>query len=176
MAPLYKIYVIGQIWLTAAMTLVAGMPHFSCACPDGTVKQLCVSGAANSSSCCCGTGKCCSLSDSACCKATNEIDTAGASEKSCYGENRGQIPDQQEGIRLTVTQKCCTRTLTQIEPTAVCYHKTIVASDSSFGTLFSQSFAPMSSHPAAARALCHWQINLAAPPTDLVNLLQHYLI
>lgn len=32
----------GLTWLTAAMTLVAGLPHFVCRCPDGTLKPFCL--------------------------------------------------------------------------------------------------------------------------------------
>ena len=55
----------GLVWLTAAMTLVAGLPHFDCRCPSGQVKPFCLATASKKTGCCCG-GACCTI-DEICC-------------------------------------------------------------------------------------------------------------
>lgn len=58
------------ILLTASMTVVAGMPHFLCVCPDGSIKPFCPGPTVRSSfapACCCG-GACCSDSQQCCCQ------------------------------------------------------------------------------------------------------------
>src|SRR5215475_7170923 len=47
-----KTALVGQVWLTAAMTLIAGVPHFSCRCPDGHVKPFCLGLAPGGRACC----------------------------------------------------------------------------------------------------------------------------
>jgi hypothetical protein len=42
MACVPKILCAGHVWLTAAMTLVAGFPHFECRCPAGQFKPFCL--------------------------------------------------------------------------------------------------------------------------------------
>jgi hypothetical protein len=42
------------IWLTALMTLVTGLPHFRCQCPNGSVKPFCFGYGCSASACCCG--------------------------------------------------------------------------------------------------------------------------
>jgi hypothetical protein len=46
-----------MIWLTAVMTLIAGLPHFDCRCPDGRLKRYCLS-LFFKNGCCCN-GACC---------------------------------------------------------------------------------------------------------------------
>ncbi len=49
-----KITRAGFGWLTAIMTLVAGLPHFQCQCPNGSIKPFCFGIFCSSSGCCCG--------------------------------------------------------------------------------------------------------------------------
>ena len=42
------------IGLTALMTLVTGLPHFRCQCPNGSVKPFCFGYGCSASACCCG--------------------------------------------------------------------------------------------------------------------------
>src|SRR5437870_1512874 len=41
------------VWLTAAATLLAGIPQLQCRCPSGTVMPACPAPAAPASCCCC---------------------------------------------------------------------------------------------------------------------------
>src|SRR5438093_8553718 len=70
----------GLVWLTAAAIALAGVPHFTCLCPDGRFKIFCLNISSNNSGCCCG-GKCCSAGKSCC-----QGGTCCAAKKS--GENK----------------------------------------------------------------------------------------
>jgi hypothetical protein len=96
--------------------------------------------------------------------------------KSCCAERRDQKPDQQKGVQLYAGRKCCTKTLTSPQVTAVSFHKTVVERDASFQALIPQSVTLSPSWLVTANSSTLWQISLVAPPTDLVDLLQHYLI
>lgn len=87
------------IWATAVSTLLAGMPHLQCRCPDGRIKPFCLS-ILFASTCC----------DRACC-----IDAAGSqsgheiqpspSKKSCCCCQASQRPERGEQIRPRECQK-----------------------------------------------------------------------
>jgi hypothetical protein len=179
MAYLGKAAMVGQVWLTAIMTLIAGMPHFSCLCPDGAVKPLCVSLTADSSGCCCAGGKCCAHSrhsETGCCKATKPVEAGRSTAKSCCAAKQNHKPAEQSAPRFQAERKCCVKTPAQPPITAVSYYKTVIERDVSFAPLLPQSAALSTSWRAGAHGPAAWQINLTAPPTDLVDLLQRYLI
>jgi hypothetical protein len=44
---------VANVWVTAAMTLVAGVPHFDCRCPDGSVKPFGLGALSRLAGCCC---------------------------------------------------------------------------------------------------------------------------
>ena len=176
---LHKTALAAQVWLTAIMTLVAGIPQFSCICPNGNTKPVCVSVPTDPSGCCCAGGKCCSPSPGAsgcCSKSAKAANADQPTHKSCCAERRDPKPDQQPGTRLNAGQTCCTKTLTPPKVTAVSYHKTVVERDGSFQALPPQSVSLSQSWLVTANGPTLWQINLVVPPTDLVDRLQHYLI
>jgi hypothetical protein len=159
---LYKTAMVGQVWLTAVMTLLAATPQFTCICPNGSTKAPCVSLGMGSSGCCCQPLKAANADRSI--------------RKSCCERHRDQKLDQRQGNRVQAGQKCCTKTLTPPQVTAVSYHKTVVERDVTLQALVLQSvtLSPSSLATANGPTLC--QINLTAPPTDLVEQLQRYLI
>src|SRR5947209_9321824 len=61
---------VGLVWLTAAMTVVAGTPHFACRCPDGHVKPFCLGLASKTTGCCCGSACCSGSRGGKCCCGT----------------------------------------------------------------------------------------------------------
>jgi hypothetical protein len=161
------------------MTLIAGMPQFSCICPNGSTKPVCVSLATDSSGCCCGGGKCCSPSQdggACCCKPVKIANADRSTHKSCCEEHRSQKPDQKQGLRPEAGQKCCTKVLSPRPVTAVSYHKTVVIPKAFLEAQYPQSLALSSTWLATTYGRTLWQINLLAPPTDLVEALQRYLI
>ena len=158
MAVLYKAAMTGQVLLTAIMTLFAGTPHWSCLCPNGKVKTVCVSVAAHPSCCCCAGGNCCAASNP-------EV-------KSCCATHRKL--DETRQSQVQPDRKCCVRTLDQLTDTAVSYFKTTAEKDFSHTPVLIQTIAP--SNLQRTDLLSVWQTNLLTPPTDLVDVLQHYLI
>lgn len=70
MKTIKKTFLTFCILLTASMTVVAGMPHFLCVCPDGSIKPFCsgpTTSPNSSATCCCG-GTCCSDTSQCCCR------------------------------------------------------------------------------------------------------------
>jgi len=80
MARFRKIFLACPVSLTAAMTLVAGLPRLECRCPDGHVKPVCLSLFIGSSGCCCGGSCCVARGESGCCAADK---TAPAKSRTC---------------------------------------------------------------------------------------------
>src|SRR5262249_30171978 len=107
----------GWLALAAALlTPVAGVPHFVCQCPDGHVKEICLSTAAPSSGCCCGKA-CCSGSPGGqcCCHGTTaeRHDRWGA----CDGQHQAR-----SGETLLVDPACCVRSPAGPAPLAIVPH------------------------------------------------------
>src|SRR5438105_854352 len=73
-----------SIWLTAAMTLVAGTPHVYCQCPNGNVKPFCLSMFSSEGGCCCN-GSCCSTSSASkcCCQSKAQATTQDTKSSCC---------------------------------------------------------------------------------------------
>src|SRR5438132_246346 len=115
MATFGRIAWIGHIWLTALATLVAGIPHFACRCPDGHVKPICIGTLFATSGCCCG-GTCCSSSErGACCRrAPGRMAAEQLHAKSCcqhqVRQTNGEPAKQRE-----VGPRGCTRTVAPAE-------------------------------------------------------------
>src|SRR5437016_10654975 len=53
MAHLRRVALAAQVWLTAVMTVVAGVPRFDCVCSNGQSKQARLGFTSPSSGCCC---------------------------------------------------------------------------------------------------------------------------
>src|SRR5438552_17897173 len=58
MLTLRYVAVTGHVWLTAIMTLVAGLPHWQCLCPNGNTKSACLEITSSAQACCCNGGCC----------------------------------------------------------------------------------------------------------------------
>jgi hypothetical protein len=143
---------IGHIWLTALMTLVAGVPHFACRCPDGRVKPFCMGTPSAKSGCCC-RGTCCSPSEGGTC---------------CCG-TRSRIPGPEVG------RSNCTKTLAPSVLLTVGHGKTTLANPLTVGALPAQAVSVLSlTTMVGARPA--WQAHQIAPPTDLITVLQRLVI
>src|SRR5438128_753530 len=158
------------------MTLVVGLTHFDCLCPNGNLKPFCFGFNSKSSGCCCG-GKCCSLAGNDCC--------CGRKGGPSRPKARGGFPccqqgDQQTGssrdARQHVQSNGCTRTLAGVEFFTRSQPKIKVGEYSTFSSalplqaIYNFSF-PTTNHGGKFR-----EIHLLSPPTDLVVLLPHLLI
>lgn len=152
------IVVTGQVWLTAVMTLVAGLPHFQCACPDGSTKPVCVEVASAAPGCCC---------DGACCgnHAAPGPQSQTIKAKSCCGHATGASAKSDR--RHSMHGSGCSRSLAAFDQIAVAPEERTCADA---GPAL-QVAALSDSAPALAPAVhtpTSWQTHLAAPPTDRV--------
>jgi hypothetical protein len=166
-----------HVWLTAAMTLVAGLPHFQCLCPNGRVKALCLSLAPKPSGCCCG-GACCSSAQSSAgsCCAHNAKAAEPQAEASCCGQPKRQPTEKLPGAGFHAAGTGCVKTPVRAEPRA------LPKGDTEPGQLLIPD-ASLPGHtpvthalPATAHASTFWHGHSLAPPPDLVIVLQHFLI
>src|ERR1051326_1258891 len=125
------------VWATAASSLFGSTLHFTCRCPDGTVKPFCMGQGSFESSCCCNGKCCCSTSDGGgcCCKSSSSAWQGKKNSPFCChqskrepsseavaprsGEDSAQktVPDPRSLAAeiLTITRTCCQKTLVQAE-------------------------------------------------------------
>jgi hypothetical protein len=173
---------VGQAWLTAFMTLVAGLPHLSCLCPDGRVKSVCLSVASESSGCCCG-GTCCtptSQGSTCCCKhkrgSPPKATASDGAVRTCC-----QAQDERGPESSTKTEQVrspgCTKTPATTGVTTISQKKTR-GNDNSVVQVLCLSGQPNLCCTAQSLSSSHptWQSHEVAPPTDLVTTLQRFLI
>ncbi len=166
---LTKTAVVGQVLLTAIMTVVAGMPHFSCVCPDGSVKANCFT-ISSGSSCCCGAGKCCGASDgNGCCSRSKNPLSTDEGKGSCCGQHQDQEARGSSGGCFEPQAPCCNRSLAV--PNAAS------ASDSKNNSFETLSISVSSLSPVAKEANFAglWQTHQVAPPTDLFAIFCHFI-
>jgi hypothetical protein len=157
------------VWLTAAMTLVAGTPHFTCRCPNGQVKSICLGLSSKKSTCCCNGGCCAHGQEggTACCCAQDA--PAGC----CCSQHAGQGPVKPEKAGAFTGSACCKRTLASQDPQSLSPAKAKVAKNVSFGLLAPDGDPGPSFVTAIHRPRQHHE---RPPPTDLVITLHHFLI
>jgi hypothetical protein len=171
-----------HIWMTAAMTLVAGIPCTDCICPDGTRKTFCSGQSAKDTSCCAAAAEAKSQGGKSCC--------AGKKAARC-AKNAGQTtpandtkvalappqrPDQKPGPDGRVGAKGCSRVMADSRIPVL-----TPAEQTGTGSMVAAVLAPVSSlavpilteAPACAAG---WQSCRLPPPTDLVITLQHLVI
>src|SRR5579884_764691 len=169
----------GAIWLTAVMTLVAGTPHFDCRCPNGNVKPFCLALLTGKTGCCC-EGSCCSASpgDDGKDRAAHAAPSATVAKKTCccckaHQENAGNGSRTDSRLGKAGCQKTLAKTAVAVaEPTVKApdqdrtAHLFVPAPEPVRGQIGFASCDYLSSH--------HY--HRIPPPTDLVTVLQHFLI
>ncbi len=168
---------VAQVWVTAVMTLVAGLPHFDCRCPDGRVKPFCLSFAFETSGCCC-SGTCCSPTEESANRSGYGTTPARQAKKApCCSRHRG--PETSE---LPSANGCraggsgCVRTLTQPQDVACAPSQATGRADVAALVAVPASVSFVHALPAAAHNQPSWETHSLAPPVDLVTVLQHLLI
>lgn len=176
MALLYKTVVVGQAWLTATMTLVAGMPHFSCACPDGTVKPICVNIPNHSSGCCCA-GSCCSATAGAtCCSKVKDRSEEEKKRPCCSSGDSHKQAGSFAVQRIAMNRPGCARTFAQPQATALAPFKTSIGRDCAGSVLLPSSTFDPNSRQAVTFGLGPRRTHTLSPPTDFLALFRHYVI
>jgi hypothetical protein len=164
----------GMIWLTAVMTLIAGFPHFECHCANGHVKPYCLS-ILNKTGCCC---------DGSCCSAlpregnenvtTQDSPSDQASEKSCCCQESQRSfagSPKEPSLERMGCQKISVKAADAVPSVPK-----IVAQDSLGPSLQTPPpcvlLCPQDGVRGDQSAYFQW----LPPPTDLVIVLQHFLI
>src|SRR6516165_5475830 len=97
MAYLRRTALVTLVWLTAASTLLAGLPHFDCLCPNGQRGSFCLGTATGANWCCCG-GSCCVTDQGGCCPPTSG-DNKGEPQQAptCCERHEGEDAPPGEG-------------------------------------------------------------------------------
>jgi hypothetical protein len=167
----------GAIWLTALMTLVAGSPHFDCRCPNGHIKPFCLALLAGKSGCCC-EGSCCSAStgDDARDFAAHSYPSATVPRKACCCKAHPENATDESRNAPQLGKVCCQKT---IAVAAVGASEPSVKAPVRDLTAHLLVPAPGASMGQDGFGVCdclfanHYH---RPPPTDLVTVLQRYLI
>jgi hypothetical protein len=160
-------------WVAALLTPVAGVPHLVCQCPDGHVKEFCLSTARSSSGCCCGRACCARSPGGPCCCRGKHGKTAAGQDRCGAGDARHQAGS---GDNLLVEPACCVRSPAGPAPLAIAPHQKAPADDRNFAALLPPGvgsvYALTPGAPGRPAGLAH----SLAPPPDLVTLLGRLLI
>jgi hypothetical protein len=161
-------------WLTAVMTLVAGLPHFQCQCPNGAIKPFCFGVFCSSSACCCGNGSSGGPKDSR----RNARPVAGRKGRPacCCGRTNSLAKPKDSGGPPCVDGKGCQKSLTQQQQFAPTTPTKIVhdpgAADPALCTSAALALLASARTPDEVSRL-HFA---DPPPPDLVIVLQRFLI
>jgi hypothetical protein len=180
MRRLRKIGLALLVGLTATSTLLAGVPHFVCHCPNGQVKSFCLS-SPSTTGCCCG-GACCgtheAAGDGCCCKSSN----AKAGGCCCCGDRDPEDASQpandpgSHDPRLTLQHNCCTRTLAIPEAQSLSESKTTATASVDDSASLTFKIGAYHSRTPLTHASIVWLAERGPPPADLVIVLRHLTI
>jgi hypothetical protein len=155
---------VSLIWLTAASTLFASLPHIECRCPDGHLKAICFASVISPESDCCSEPR----------------DEEATECTGCCGQKtpRAHAADSTPDSAGQVKQRGCNKQL--IQPGLA------FASYIDVPTIKLAKTAPLDLHVSATtganlvvlpQASCSRPDSQhAPPPPDLLILLQHFLI
>jgi hypothetical protein len=169
---------VARAWLMAAGVLLAGIPHFHCRCPNGEEKPMCLGLASKATGCCCG-GSCCSSAERSGCPCCQGGDSgsveAQANSPCCRDQSQATSEQAFSGSRLE--RNGCARTPVQTEAFGITHIKTVADPDPTRGP-FQAVPSPvfLSSSSWAAQSPSSWQTYALPPPTDLIVVLEHFII
>jgi hypothetical protein len=163
-----RLLLVAHVWLTAFLTLFAGLPHVSCRCPNGHVKPFCLSFLTGAAGCCCA---------SACCPAPRQesgSNPGGPAKKSCCCH----APQHSDpaGVPARLEGQGCRKTLAETTPAAPGTETSILKSSAAGSFLLAPAVHLPALSAAAGPERLSWQSYRLPPPTDLVVTLQHFLI
>ena len=171
MRSLHRTALVALIWLTAASTLLAGLPHFECACPAARPQPASPDAKAKAAGCCC----------SCCVAPPGEPE---AQRPCCRPESQQPRPAKPKQTAKApagapeLTQSRCAKTL----PPASDSVTAAVAKTDAAGWHTPELLAQAATGPDATLSVCGlpcrlpWLIAHEPPPTDLVITLQHFVI
>jgi hypothetical protein len=162
MATIGKAILNGQIYLTAIMTLIAGMPHFVCCCPINLPKAESGPAAQVAVCCCCGS-----------CGSTLGGEQQG--KPSCCNQNS---PGKSKGTTRSpqATGSDCTKVTGIPREPAVATIKSAKPVDISNVWAASLVVLSLPAQAELSDSVSRWTGHSPAPPTDRVISLQRLLI
>jgi hypothetical protein len=152
---LKKSAISGVIWLTAVSTLVAGSPHLTCRCPDGSIKLFCIARSTSITPSGSGHKSCCAT---------------GSTQHPCCQENPvARVRQNGDGPALTAL--CCQKNLVQPEAAVA------QGPDAPLHVLLTIPLDSFTFLPAVP-SLTHRESTYRpeSSPVDLLLVLQHFLI
>ncbi len=164
----------GFACLTALTTLVAGLPHFQCQCPNGAIKPFCLGVFCSSSGCCCGDA-CSGTPKNPRCNAKSAPGRKGRPACCCAHPSSQPTPRRSDGPP-GVEGRGCQKSLAQQQQLAPSAPSTV---GHDHGAANPTLFAPAAlTQLGSARPATEINgLHLAAPPpSDLVIVLQRFLI
>lgn len=165
------------VWLTAATTLIGGVPHFDCVCPNGNHKPFCFGFGCGGNGCCCA-GSCCSCAANSSLVPGSSTHSAKAtqSKSPCCCHKAKQPP--RVGPNPSPQMQCpgCHKTLIQAE-------LVVAPTEPNAAQLFTAEWSVIAVGipldlvvPSPAGSWTVWEPHRLPPPTDLVIALRHFLI
>ena len=177
MKPVRRTVLVGFVWLTAATTLLASVPHFDCICRDGALKSFCLGFSTARGDCCCAGSCCLGPSSDKTLSGARDAPPTGQEQKPPCCKNKSRSSTDGASTGSQVQGKCCQKALAYSDVASVALEKTTTKQDLAnvFAVPFSDdtlaSWGPTAEHVYFSR-----QHSQAPPPIDLVISLQHFLI
>jgi hypothetical protein len=173
----FRVIRTGAIWLTAIMTLFAGTPHFVCSCPNGRIKPFCLTFSSGKTGCC--DGVCCSASQEGEEKgpaAHASLPAAGINKNCCCCKGHQENAKDQPRTDAQLGNERCRRTFVEgivaiPAPSVETPVKDLTAHLFVLAPETTKAQEGFGACDCSFANHCHWP-----PPTDLVTLLQHFLI
>lgn len=170
---LWKAASVGQVWLTAVMTLVAGFPQVECRCPRETVKPRASGTAASAPRCCCGGVACCcsSTGNGVCCHARVAVPAKHSPDRVVVSRH-AQVP----AVHAQLLLPQCVKGLAQPEAFVSAPAKNTSGADTPLGKCLPAPPLPVAVvlSPVYGMRACA-DPPLCSPP-DLITLHQHFII
>lgn len=171
------------VWAATASSLLGSTLHFTCRCPDGTVKPFCTGQGSSESSCCCNGKCCCSTSDGGCCgKSSSSHGQKKKNGPSCCQQGKPEASSEAVGPRsgsqehLTISRNCCQKMLVQTESQTLVRPVTKPIKQLELSLALQPLLNIGSYVPSPLLVTNGWQVYRLPPPTDLLTLLQRLLI
>jgi hypothetical protein len=149
------------VWSAALMTPIAGTPRIDCLCADGHVRLFCLSVFSPPTACCTGH--------------TNTQDSPGSPTRGagCCGHGRhpGKAPAD-----VPSAGTGCKKTLAEAKVQSVPPAKVVVQDPTDAQAPALAPVAAPAALPGNRPCLLSWHSHGPPPPTDLVIVLQHFVI
>jgi hypothetical protein len=159
-----------SVWFTAFITLTAGFPHLQCRCPDGHIKPVCFGPSAPGPGCCDRPSHRPARRDLLAGPDPTRPDAAPRS--CCHGH--APTPARSTPPPSGLDHRGCTRVLTPAPDFAAA--PALKADHPEPVAVLPPADGAAPAPPPAADARPAWCVHTVSPPTDLVILLQHFLI